>query len=173
MDRRFRKGLGWGILAGLVVLAGCDLSDSVYVPTQSGEVPGSKAQIFAESDWDDGLPGTIAQDSADWFRIELKKDSSYSVTVHRVQWGTGAIPLKVEVYSSLAYEVLVSDAATGTDSVARVVFVSKTTGPVRVRVSDPIGADFGKYSAVVRKEDRYERDDVRNAANLISTDGSA
>lgn len=173
MDRRIRKGLGWGMLAGFVALAGCDLGDTVYVPTQPGEVPGAKAQLFAESDWEDGLPGTIAQDSADWFRIELQKDSSYSVTVHRVRWGTSSVPVKVEVYSSLAYEVLTSDAASGSDSVARVVFASRTTGPVRVRISDPVGADFGKYRAVVRKEDRYERDDVRNAANLISTDGVA
>lgn len=173
MDRRIRKGLGWSALAGFVVLAGCDLSDSVYVPTQPGEVPGSKAPVFVQSDWDDGRPGTIEQDSADWFRIDLQKDSSYSVTVHRVRWGTSSVPVKVEVYSSLAYEVLVSDAATGSDSVARVVFASRTTGPVRVRVSDPVGGEFGKYRAVVRKEDRYETDDVRNAAHLISTDGVA
>lgn len=173
MDRRIRKGLGWGMLAGLVALAGCDLSDSVYVPTQPGDVPGAKDTVFAESDWDDGFAGTIKEDSLSWFRIELKKDSSYSITVHRVRWGTSAVPVKVEVYSSLAYEVLVSDAATGSDSVARVVFASRTTGPVRVRVSDPVGGEFGKYRAVVRKEDRYETDDVRNAANLISTDGVA
>lgn len=174
MDRRIRKGLGWLTLVGIVVLAGCDLGDTVYVPTQPGDVPGAKAAIFAESDWKNGFLGTIKTDTAEeWFQVELKKDSSYSITVHRVRWGATSIPLKVEVYTSLAYEVLTSDVATGSDSIARVVFASRTTGLVRVRISHPVGGEFGRYLAVVRKEDRYEKDDVRNAANLISTDGVA
>lgn len=168
MDRRILKGLGWSALAGMVALSGCDLGDTVEVPTQPGVVPGAKAPILSSEDWDEGYRGEISEDSADWFRVELKKDSMYSITVDLdATYGGGKADVKVEVYGSLTYQVWAQDGADGGPKSARVVFASPLTGPVRVRVSHPGTVGWGRYLAVVAREDLYERDDIRAAANWI------
>ncbi|MEN9308319.1 MAG: hypothetical protein RL173_2251 [Fibrobacterota bacterium] len=173
MQRKlFSRWIAVGIATSLAFLAGCDLEDTTSVPTQPGDVPGSKAQIFAESEWGNQRSGTILADSADWFRLDLKSDSMYSITVDS-QYNAGYIDLKVEVYGSAIYQVYATDGAAGGAKSARLVFKSPLTGSVRVRVSNPSGSAWGKYVATVRREDQYEKDATRADASVIGTNGIA
>jgi len=173
-----RKGLSkWlaaGVAASLLSLAGCDLQDTTDVPTQPGDAPGSKSTIFAESDWADGRNGDILTDSADWFRINLKLDSMYSISVEGIEYGgAGKVDVKVDVFGSAVYQVYATDGAAGGPKSARLVFKSPLTGYVRVRVSNPSGTGWGKYTAIVRREDQYEIDGTQAKSAVILADGVA
>lgn len=172
---RMRAALGMSAIFGLLALSSCDLSETSGPLANPGstKAPGTDSPLFATSDWSGGRVGTILTDSADWFRVDLKKDSMYSITVRGLSKGASTPDVRVEVYSGLAYEVWASDGAAGGADSAFVQFRAPLSGPVRVRVSVPGSTGWGSYEAIVRSEDTYELDGTMSAANTLPIDGLA
>lgn len=136
-------------------------------------LPGAKATIIDTASF--GMPAvdTVGETTTAWFRVEVQKDSVYSIAGSGLPGlkGVGKTDVKLTVYSQASDLVLASvdDVGASRDPVA--VVKAPANGYLRVKVEVGKSGMTGAFSLVVTKSDRWEPNDLQADAGRLDGTG--
>lgn len=136
-------------------------------------LPGAKATIIDTASF--GMPAvdTVGETTTAWFRVEVQKDSVYSIAGSGLPGlkGVGKTDVKLTVYSQASDLVLASvdDVGASRDPVA--VVKAPANGYLRVKVEVGKSGMTGAFSLVVTKSDRWEPNDVQSESSPLDGTG--
>lgn len=136
-------------------------------------LPGAKATIIDTASF--GMPAvdTVGETTTAWFRVEVQKDSVYSIAGSGLPGlkGVGKTDIKLTVYSQASDLVLASvdDVGASRDPVA--VVKAPASGYLRVKVEVGKSGMTGAFSLVVTKSDRWEPNDLQADAGRLDGNG--
>ncbi len=116
---------------------------------------------------------TVGETTTAWFRVEVQKDSVYSIAGSGLPGlkGVGKTDIKLTVYSQASDLVLASvdDVGASRDPVA--VVKAPASGYLRVEVEVGKSGMTGAFSLVVTKSDRWEPNDLQADAGRLDGTG--
>lgn len=136
-------------------------------------LPGAKATIIDTASF--GMPAvdTVGETTTAWFRVEVQKDSVYSIAGSGLPGlkGVGKTDIKLTVYSQASDLVLASvdDVGASRDPVA--VVKAPASGYLRVKVEVGKSGMTGAFSLVVTKSDRWETNDSQLESSPLDGNG--